>query len=371
MAVSVAVNGGGDAVVYQTSSGVYFDLLDSSLTPVQLDEQVSSTASSWIDATTRDSGGFTVEWLSNGAIMAEDFSASGASLGSPYAWSGSAPASTPLAFTSNASGSTTVLPSGGSVVSSLETVQNQYQLHIQQYDATGKADAAAFTLTAQPVSMFGGANVAALADGSYVAEYAVDGNYSASLYLEHFSAAGSPLGQIAVAHYGGLVSLQPSNYSVAGLADGGYVASWTIANGTPGASSTPEAYAEEFTASGTGLGVVDLGHAGSQAPVIDSLADGHYVVSWTSDTGTAQHQVFTEGSASLGAQDPAAPVTAAQTASTMMSAATEASTTQASTTSTVHGLDAAASSLHDAHDSLLSFHSLHAAHGAASLIWLA
>jgi hypothetical protein len=337
MAVSVAVNGGGDAVVYQTSAGVYFDLLDSALTPVQLDQAVSSSPSSWIDATTRDGGGFTVEWLSNGSILAEDFSASGASLDTPHAWTGAAPTPAPLAFASGADGASTVLPTGGSVTGSVQTVGNQYQLIIQQHDANGNPDAPAFTLTAQPVTMFGAPNLAPLADGSYVAAYAVDGNYSASLYLERFSSTGTPLGQIAVAHYGGLVSLQPSDYAIAGLADGGFVAAWSVANGTPGASSTPEAYAEEFTAAGVGLGVVDLGHASSQAPVIDALSDGHYVVSWTSDTGAAEHQAFSEAGASLGAQAPAAPAgsdpAGGQTASQTGTAGTTATPETAPTTS--------------------------------------
>lgn len=396
MAVSVAVNGGGDAVVYQTSSGVFFDLLDSSLSPAQLDQTVNSTASSWVDATTRTDGGFTVEWLANGAIMAEDFSATGASLGAAHAWTGPAPASAPLAFTSGADGATAVLPTGGSVTGSVQTVQNQYQLQIQQYDASGHANAPAFTLTSQPVSLFGGPNIAPLADGGYVAEYAVDGNYSASLYLERFSSTGSPLGQIAVAHYGGLVSLQPSDYAIAGLADGGFVASWSIANGTAGASSASEAYVEEFSASGTGLGVVDLGHASSKAPVVDALGDGHYVVSWTADTGAAEHKAFTEAGASLGKLDPAAPAgQTSQVGQAETSVQHALSTASGATGSALHGLgavlagalgasthasaqtsphaplssDAPASLWQDHHTALLQ--SLHQPHGAASLVWLA
>jgi hypothetical protein len=304
MAVSVAVKGAGEAVVYQTSSGVFFDLLDSSLAPAQLDQAVSSSASSWIDATTRDAGGFTVEWLANGSIMAEDFSATGASLGAAHRWTGPTPAQAPLAFASNANGSTAVLPSGGSVTGSVQTVQNQYVLHIQQYDASGHPNASVFTLTAPPVSLYAAPNIAPLADGGYVAAYALDGNYSASLYLERFSSQGAPLGQITVANYGGLVSLQPANYSIAGLPDGGFVAAWSLTNSL---SSTSEAYAEEFTASGTGLGVVDLGHAASKAPVIDALGDGRYALAWTSDTGAAEHRTFTEAGASLGKLDSAPP----------------------------------------------------------------
>ena len=188
----------------------------------------------------------------------------------------------------------TWLPNGDQVVSSRTSSGNSnYQVHVQLYAPQGAPIGPAFSETAPPVSLFTAPVVASLADGSYEAAWVQQGNYASHLLVEHFTAQGTAAGQATLATTSGFSVIGSSGYAVAGLADSGFAAAWTVQD-TLGSGSPAQVWAEAFTASGAPVGSATLlGTAASpnQAPVIDAESNGHYVVSWTSPSGP-EHQAF-------------------------------------------------------------------------------
>lgn len=197
---------------------------------------------------------------------------------------------------STGGGVTTLLPDGDYVVSS-ETSNgaSDYTVHTQLYSAHGAPIGPAFAETAPPISLFTAPAVAGLSDSSYEAAWVQQGNYSSQLLVEHFSAQGEALGQATLADYGGFSVIGSSGYALAGMPDGDFVAAWTVQDAS-NAGSPAQVYAGEFTPSGSALGSATLlGTAASPnpAPVIETEANGHYVVSWNSPSGP-ESQAFAD-----------------------------------------------------------------------------
>jgi hypothetical protein len=189
----------------------------------------------------------------------------------------------------------TWLPNGDQVVSSLTSNgESNYQVHVQLYSPQGAPIGPAFSETAPPISLFTAPVVASLTDGSYEAIWVQQGNYASQLLAEHFTAQGTADGQATLATASGLSVIGHSGYAVAGLADGGFAAAWTVQTVLDGGSPA-QVWAEAFTASGAPVGSAALlGTAASpnQAPVIDADSDGHYVVSWNAPSGPAQQALM-------------------------------------------------------------------------------
>ena len=303
MGVSISLSNGSNVIAYETrQGGVAIDELNASFAPVAWDGVVASGPASWVGGHALANGGFTIEWQTGGQLLARDYNASGQATGQAYAWTG-AQGFGAAGFASNAGGATTWLPNGDHVVSS-ETSNgaSNYQVHVQLYSPQGAPIGPAFSETAAPISLFTAPVVAGLADGSYEAAWVEQANYASHLLVEHFTAQGNAAGQATLATYGGFSVIGSSGYALAGLADGGFAAAWTVQdNGSP-----TQVYAEEFTASGAPVGSATLlGTAASakQAPVIDAESDGHYVVSWISPSGP-EHQAFMDP-ATVAAATPA------------------------------------------------------------------
>jgi hypothetical protein len=171
---------------------------------------------------------------------------------------------------------------------------SDYQVHVQLYSPQGAPIGPAFSETAPPVSLFTAPVAAALTNDAYEAAWVQQSNYASQLLAEHFTAQGTAAGQATLAAYGGFSTIGAASYALAGLADGDFVAAWTVQDGLNG--GPPQVWAETFTASGAPAGhAIELGTAASSgpAPVIEAEADGRYVVSWTSPSGP-EREAFTE-----------------------------------------------------------------------------
>ena len=155
-------------------------------------------------------------------------------------------------------GAVTWLPNGDQVVSSETSSGNSnYQVHVQLYSPQGAPIGPAFSETAPPVSLFTAPVVAGLADGSYEAAWVQQGNYASHLLAEHFTAQGTAAGQATLATTSGFSVIGSSGYAVAGLADGGFAAAWTVQD-TLNSGSPAQVWAEAFTASGAPVGSATL-----------------------------------------------------------------------------------------------------------------
>jgi Ca2+-binding RTX toxin-like protein len=309
MTVGINLAGGGSILAWQTPDGVFFERYDANLDPLGAPSEVASGVTSWASAKPLDNGGFTIVWdTSAGALAtAQDYNASGAPIGAAY--SVAAPPIAPIAYTSlaesssiassdNANSATAILPDDGYATASFSNASGQWLEQIQPYDAAGDSIGAAYTLQSGTASAFGDNQVAALADGGYVASYLHQSNFSSELDVERFAADGTHLATIAVAHlsFTGNFTNFPEvlSQSVAGLPDGGFVVSWTAQNNAP-----PQIFVQEFTASGAAVAPAQmLGAAAGSAPEIDAFPNGRYTVTWAAPTGQ-QSASFTEQGTAL------------------------------------------------------------------------
>lgn len=307
MGVSTSLTGGQYVVAYLTpTGGVDFDELNGTLDPVGIGTATAASGASWVDVQAQISGGFTVEWLTSTGLLAQDFNATGAAIDQPYQAAGAFPLA-PLAFSSNAQGSTLYLLQGGYVVGSqVQPPNSASYLQVQQYTADGVAVGPAFATN--DTGHFGtdtGTQITPLAGGGHVVGWVQNlgmGSFTYNLNLEAFASDGTPAtsSPITLSVNDTPATAGTINYAVAGLADGGFVAVWST-----GGNAAGSLMYEEFTASGAAVGMAaSLGTiAAGATPVIDALSDGGYVVSWTGGGG-AEHTVLTESGQPLGAVEP-------------------------------------------------------------------
>ncbi len=178
------------------------------------------------------------------------------------------------------------LAGGGYVVTwtSLNQDGSATGVYAQRYDANGIAlggevriNTTTFNGQFQPV-------VAALADGGYVVTWTSSHLYGSSeydVYAQRYDASGVALdGEVQIN-----TTTAGSQYqqAVAGLADGGYIVTWIsyMQDGSEWGE-----YAQRYDANGIALGgevQINTSTAGSQYdPAVAALADGGYVVTWTS-----------------------------------------------------------------------------------------
>lgn len=312
MSVEAALTGGGAIIAWQTPDGVYFEQFASNLDPEGSPVAVTTGATTWISAQPLAGGGFSIVWDSgvDTAPMAQNYGANGAAVGSPY--SVATPPIAPVAFTSladtftaDSSGTNTatlVLPDDGTVVAAFADsaifAQNPGQPaeQIQQVDASGNPVGPELVINAD-VSGFWDNHIAPTANGGYLVSYIHNSSWTSELDVQSFASDGTHLGTIDVAHLGytGNSTYWPEvlDQSIAGLPDGGFVASWIAQDNAP-----PQVFSEEFNAAGQPVGTAHLLGASADAspytaPEIDAFADGQYTVTWTSPNGT-QFAHFTE-----------------------------------------------------------------------------
>jgi hypothetical protein len=302
------LTGGQYVVAYLTpTGGVEFDELNGALDPLSIGTTATASGASWVDVQAQINGGFTVEWLTSTGLLAQDFNSAGAAIDQPYQAGGAFPLA-PLAFSSNAQGSTLYLMQGGYVVATqFQPPNSAAYLEVQQYTAAGVPVGPTFATN--DTSHFGtdtGAQITPLAGGGYVFGWVQNlgmGSFTYNLSLEPFAADGTALtsAPITLSVNDTPATAGTINYAISGLADGGFVAVWST--GGNGAGSLMY---EEFTAAGAAVGLASsLGTiAAGATPTIDALSDGRYVVSWTGTSG-AEHAILTASGHPLGAVEPA------------------------------------------------------------------
>lgn len=130
-------------------------------------------------------------------------------------------------------------------------------------------------------------SVAALSNGGYVitwVSYGQDGDQG-GIYAQRFNASGNPVGSESLVNTTTAASQDQS--SVAALANGGYVITWTAGNNQDGSSSG--VFLQQFDSAGNAVGSeTQVNTTASNAQydaAITALDDGGYLVTWTSFTG--------------------------------------------------------------------------------------
>ncbi|MEP9350510.1 Ig-like domain-containing protein [Xanthobacter sp. KR7-225] len=128
--------------------------------------------------------------------------------------------------------------------------------------------------------------IAALADGGYMVTWTSNdedtegGGYGSAVWSQRYAADGTPVGGETLVN--STTSGSQQNSSVTGLADGGYVVAWE----SDATDNARDVYAQRYAADGSPVGgetPVNTVTTGFQfAPSVAGLADGGYVVTWTS-----------------------------------------------------------------------------------------
>jgi Ca2+-binding RTX toxin-like protein len=182
----------------------------------------------------------------------------------------------------------TALADGGFVVawSSFGQDGSVGGIYAQRYNAGGRPVGAEFRVNTVTANDQFDPTVTALADGGFVVtwtSFGQDGSTPSSLgvYAQRYNAGGQPVG--AEFRVNTVTADSQSQPTVTALADGGFVVAWT-SNGQDG--SVGGIYAQRYNAGGQPVGAefqVNTVTANSQfEPTITALADGGFVVAWTS-----------------------------------------------------------------------------------------
>ena len=230
-------------------------------------------------------GGFVATWASDGqdgsgwGVYGQRYDAAGAAVGDEFR-ANAATASyqqTPAA---------TALANGGFVVTWQSWGQDGsgWGIYSQRYDAAGAAVGGEFRANTYTFSDQWSPAVTALADGGFVVTWTSNGQdgSGSGIYAQRYDAAGAAVGgEFRVSTTTDLDQVYPA---VTALADGGFVITWT-SDGQDG--SGYGVYAQRYDAAGVAVGgefQVNTYTSGSQyQPSVTAHLGGGFVVAWTSN----------------------------------------------------------------------------------------
>lgn len=177
------------------------------------------------------------------------------------------------------------LANGGFVISweSPDGTGNQKGIFAQLFDAAGVKQGAEFQVNTTVASMQAAAVIAGLADGGFVVSWASnlqDGS-GYGIYAQRYDASGVAQGGESLVN--SYTTGDQTDPSIAALASGGYVVTWTSADQD---GSLTGVYAQRFDADGIAVGgefLVNTTTADTQnQAVVTELANGDLVFSWRS-----------------------------------------------------------------------------------------
>ena len=283
------------------------------LTPVPTgnDIQVNTYTThiqSYPSVTALAGGGFVVTWSSYGqdgsglGVYGKRYAADGSAVGPEFRVN-------TVTFDAQYSSSVTALAGGGFVVtwSSYGQDGSGYGVYGQRYTADGSAVGAEFRAnTATFVNQLD-SFVTALGGGGFVvtwSSYGQDGSGS-GVYGKRYAADGSAVGPEFRANTA--TSSDQDSSSVTALAGGGFVVTWS-SYGQDGSSYG--IYGQRYAADGTAMGAEFRANtatfSGQLSPSVTALADGSFVVTWTSngqdgsESGIYGQRYVADGSAAGG-----------------------------------------------------------------------
>ena len=228
-------------------------------------------------------GGYLVTWTSNSTdVYAQRYAADGSAVGVETRINTT---TADNQFQSSIAG----LADGGYVVTWTSNNQDGYSygVYAQRYAADGSLVGAETRVNTTTQGAESDSDVAVLVDGGYVVtwtSYTQDGNLAErALYAQRYAADGSAVGaETRVNIPGTNGSFSDNMASHAALADGGYVVTWTA--WPVGSANRWDVYAQRYAADGSTAGGVTLINTGTAAdqiePDVAALADGGYVITW-------------------------------------------------------------------------------------------
>ncbi|HRM67977.1 MAG TPA: PKD domain-containing protein, partial [Thauera phenylacetica] len=297
----VGLSAGGFAVVWRSDNqdgsgaGVYAQVFNGSGAAVGGETLVNTLTTSnqyQPDLTASADGGFVVAWYHDyysasnteySDIFFQRLDASGAKLGAETR------ANPPLGstFVTQSEPAIAWLDDGGFVVvwtDSSSTDGDGTGVFGQRFDASGNALGTAFRANTYTDGNQYEPDVAALEDGGWIAVWRSDGQdlSGAGVYAQRYAADGTTVGTEFRVN-----TTTPSNQyepAVTGLANGGWVVSWTDQYGA--AANTYDVFLQQYDAAGRQVDGETLVNSYvpyvQHQPAITAMADGGFVVAWSS-----------------------------------------------------------------------------------------
>ncbi|WP_432612373.1 hypothetical protein, partial [Azospirillum brasilense] len=263
------------------NSGVYARFYDAAGNAVGSEWKLAVSYAAYSEAAQLADGSAVMVWLQNGTVWGQRFAANGTPLTGIFS----------LGISNGASLNVTGLAGGGYAVSWTDTI-SQPGYYVDVYTQVFSASNTAVGSVSR-VSTYGNYNqsqnmVAALADGGYVVVSMCEGGLDLSgngIFARRYDALGRPLG--GETRVNNFVAGDQQQPSVTALADGGYVIAWTSAAQD---GSGYGVYAQRYDAAGNKLGgdfLLAQNIAGNQVqPVLAARADGGFVAVWAGQDGS-------------------------------------------------------------------------------------
>jgi VCBS repeat-containing protein len=228
-------------------------------------------------------GGFVVTWTSNQdggsvGVYGQRYDGSGNAAGDEFRIN-------TYTLSEQSFSSVAGLTDGGFVATWASSGQDGsgYGIYCQRYDASGNAVGAEFRINTYTPSWQIFSSVAGLTDGGFVATWSSAGQDGSSggIYGQRYDASGNAVGaEFRINTY------TPSDQtfsSVAGLTDGGFVATWTSFGQDGGSTGV---YGQRYDASGGAVGAefrINTYTPSEQAlSSVAGLTDGGFVATWSS-----------------------------------------------------------------------------------------
>ncbi|MGV3526476.1 MAG: hypothetical protein ACO1RX_19820 [Candidatus Sericytochromatia bacterium] len=172
--------------------------------------------------------------------------------------------------------------------------EHEDDLHVQQFNASGVAQNAAFVIDSGTTASFSEPDVAMDADGDFVVTWASEGNTDSRIYARRYNSSGTLNGSEF------LVKSASSNVSepAVALSDAGdFVVSWQDFD-TSASGVSVRAYYSGGTQSGSEFRVNTYTVGTQGSPDVAIEADGDFVVVWAD---IANDQIYARNFASVGA----------------------------------------------------------------------
>ena len=261
----------------------------SNLLPITGDIQVNTETNSsqrYSSVAALADGGFVVTWSSFGqdgsgwGIYAQRYDSAGAAVGSEFQVN---------TFTNSNQyySSIAALEDGGFVVtwSSLDQDDSSSGIYAQRYDSTGVVVGSEFQINTFTTNSQSNSSVAALADGGFVVTWSSseqDSSFS-GIYAQRYDSSGIAVG--SEFQINTFTNNDQTWSSVAALEDGGFVVTWTDFGGQDGSGFG--IYAQRYDSSGGAVGSefqINTFTTSTQSfSSVAALADGGFVVTWSSN----------------------------------------------------------------------------------------
>ena len=189
--------------------------------------------------------------------------------------------------------STTALNDGGFVIAWGSLDDDGYGIYAQRYDASGNAAGGEFLVNTYTSNSQGSASATTLADDSFVItwdSYNQDGDWY-GIYAQRYDASGNAVGGEFLVNTE--TTGNQKSPSTTALNDGGFVIAWEGED-----SVLSGIYAQRYNADGSVNGsefrVNQYYYFNQTSPSITALADGGFVITWTSN-GFLTDQYWLDG----------------------------------------------------------------------------